>query len=106
MEENPYQALAALMRPTGPADGLLLCEGRVQSIAPLTVSAFGLLWSGNDVKVNAQLLGGWSQEVSIISGTDSISGKEEIQSGILRSGDQVLCLSNGGETLYVLMKVV
>ncbi len=104
MQDDPYMRMAQLMTRPDPADGLILAEGTVQSVSPLRVEAFGNLFSG--VKVNAQLMSGWSQEVRIEQAAGTISGKETVTGGMLAPGDTVLILTNGGETLYILAKVV
>ena len=104
MQDDPYMRMAEMMARPDPADGLILAEGTVQSVSPLRVSAFGNLFSG--VKVNAQLMSGWSQDVKIEQASGTISGKETVTGGMLAPGDTVLILTNGGETLYILAKVV
>lgn len=103
MDENPYQKFCALFRNPDPADGWQLCEGTVKTVQPVTVEAFGLLFTG--VRVNAQLLGGWSQEISLELPQETMKGRETVTAGCLRTGDRVLCFA-GPDTLYVLAKVV
>lgn len=106
MEDNPYQVIAQMFRNPDLADGLQLFEGTVRSVAPVSVEAFGAAFSGADVKVNAQLLGGWSQSVEIQRPNDTVAGEEIVRRGLLRAGDRVLCLTQGGAVLYILAKVV
>lgn len=106
MEENPYLEFSRMFRNPDPSDGMQLCEGTVRSVSPLSVSAFNLVFSGPDVKVNAQLLAGWQQTVSIQTLPAPISGTQTVTQGVLQPGDKVLCLTAGGQTLYILMKVV
>ena len=106
MEKDAFQAMWQMLKPSDQADGLQLCEGRVESVSPLRVTAFGLLFSGNGVLVNAQLMTGWSQGVSLQHQTGTWSGTETVTSSGLRIGDRVLCLADGGRALYILMKVV
>ena len=106
MEGNPYQEIVQLFRSADPADGLQLCEGTVTAVSPLTVSAFRLSFSGADVRVNAQLLAGWKQTVSIQQPMAPIEGVETVTEGGLHAWDRVLCLTDGGRALYILMKVV
>ena len=100
MEGNPYQEIVQLFRSADPADGLQLCEGTVTAVSPLTVSAFRLSFSGADVRVNAQLLAGWKQTVSIQQPMAPIEGVETVTEGGLHAGDRVLCLTDGGRALY------
>ena len=106
MEQNPYQAICGMFANPDPSDGMQICEGIVQAVSPLTISAFNVLLSGDGVRINAQLLSGWSQRVSIERQENPISGVETVLEGCLRVGDRVLCLAVGGLALYVLMKVV
>lgn len=103
MDENPYQKFVGMFRKPDPADGWQLTEGTVKTVRPLAVEAFGLLFSG--VKVNAQLVAGWRQEVSIQLPQETLSGTETVTGSGLAPGDRVLCFA-GPVTLYVLAKVV
>jgi len=95
-----------MFRNPDPADGLQLFEGTVRSVAPVSIEAFGTTFSGADVKLNAQLLGSWSQSVEIRQPDYTLTGEETVRRGLLCAGDQVLCLTQGGEILYILAKVV
>lgn len=106
MEDNPYQMIAQMFRNPDPADGLQLFEGTVRSVTPVAIEAFGAVFSGADVKINAQLLGGWSQSVAIQQPDYTLTGEETVRRGLLRAGDPVLCLTQGGAVIYVLAKVV
>lgn len=103
MDENPYQKFVGMFRNPDPADGWQLTEGTVKTVQPLAVEAFGLLFSG--VKVNAQLVTGWRQEVSIQLPQETLSGTETVTGSGLAPGDRVLCIA-GPVMLYVLAKVV
>ena len=106
MEDNPYQAITRMFRNPDPADGLQLFEGTIRSVTPVSVEACGMTISGADVRINAQLLGGWSQSVEIQQPNYTLAGEETVRRGLLRAGDQVLCLTQGGAVLYILAKVV
>lgn len=106
MEDNPYFALAGMFRKPDAADGLQLCEGVITSVSPLAVAAFNVSFSGADVMINAQMMEGWTQKVSIQQVPMPIVGEETVTEGGLKSGDSVLCLTDGGAKLYVMCKVV
>lgn len=103
MDENPYQKFVGMFRNPDPADGWQLTEGTVKTVRPLAVEAFGLLFSG--VKVNAQLVTGWRQEVSLQLPQETLSGTGTVIGSGLAPGDRVLCIA-GPVTFYVLAKVV
>lgn len=103
MEDNPYSAIAKMMQSP---KGWLLDEGTVVSASPLKITAFGLPFAGGEIRVNAQLLGGWSQQVRIAQTVTDVSGLLTATGPALAAGDRVLVLSVDGQTLYVLCKVV
>lgn len=105
MDENPYQKFVGMFRNPDPADGWQLCEGTVKTAQPVTVEAFGLLFAGDGLRINAQLLAGWQQEISLELPQETLKGRETVTAGCLRAGDRVLCFA-GPDTLYVLAKVV
>lgn len=105
MDENPYQKFVTMFRNPDPADGWQLCEGVVRSVQPTSVEAFGLLFAGNGLRINQQLLSGWVQDVVIQTPMGPVAGPETVTSPGLQSGDRVLCFA-GPNTLYVLLKVV
>ena len=125
---DPFAEMYQLMKRPDPSDGLQLAEGVVISTDPLAIEAFGVLWKNGDCAVNAALLNGAARPVRFeanpvtIHGTITtpIGGGEGTlaanattytgtmtATGIgLKEKDRVLCLTDGGQSIYVLMKVV
>lgn len=105
MDENPYQKFVGMFRNPDPADGWQMTEGTVKTVQPTSVEAFGLLFAGDGILINQQLLTGWVQDVIIVTPNGPIAGEETVVGPGLQPGDRVLCFA-GPHKLYVLAKVV
>lgn len=105
MGDNPYRVFCNMFRNPDPADGWQFCEGVVRSLQPVSVEAFGLIFSGGNLRINSQLLAGWSQEVTLELSQNSLHGVQTVTAGCLHAGDRVLCLA-GQDALYVILRMV
>ena len=105
MQENPYDAIAQLLRQESP--GLFWRMGPVLTSNPLSVEAGGLKLSGQGLFCNAALLSEpFDAEISLPG-----SGIQEANAGVrikkpLQEGDRVLLCSDGDQVFYVICKVV
>ncbi len=106
MSSNPFLLLAQMMESDDPSDGVQVVEGTVTSLSPVTVTAFGVAFSGTMLKINPQLLDTWEPEVELETDDITYEGVLTVTKGALEVGDTVFCIADGGRCLYALTKVV
>lgn len=87
--------------------GVQLAVGTVARRSPLSVQLGGMLFSGRELVVNAQLLDGEQVQATLLSGLVPMAGTLTVTQTALEAGDRVVAISaDGWNTVCVLCRVV
>lgn len=109
--DNPYYNFAEMMRGGKPNMGAPFLIGTVTAIEPLTVKAGDIPITRKNMKINSQLLAGYTRRMNLstTAATGATSGSISIPSGSYTTldgfsvGDEVLLLVSEDGQQYILL---